>query len=187
MEKTKTAKLTESAVLIAIATILSFYKFFDLPNGGSITALSMVPLIILSYRNGIKWGFFAGSVFGMIQLLIGISALKGISIITVIGSFFLDYLFAFGILGIAGIFKNSRFNPVLSLGLGAFIATSARFIFHFLSGFLLWSDILNDGFSAVIYSFTYNISYMGFEIVFTSVACALLGGSMAILNKNNQK
>ena len=175
--------MTECAVMIALATILSLYKIIELPSGGSITALSMVPLIVLSYRNGLKWGVFSGFVFGLIQLLIGISALKGVSAITVVGSFFLDYLLAFGSLGLAGLFKNSKFNPALALGLGAALGTIVRFLCHFISGFLLWSSLVDEGFGAITYSFGYNITYMGPEIVATIVGCVILGGTIAVVGK----
>ena len=46
-------KLTESAIFIAIATVLSFLKI-DLPFGGGVTIVSMLPLVIISHRWGWK-------------------------------------------------------------------------------------------------------------------------------------
>lgn len=58
----KTRKLTESAILIALGTVLAlltnYIPFLNLPYGGSITIFSMVPLVVISYRYGVKWGDF---------------------------------------------------------------------------------------------------------------------------------
>ena len=68
----KTRILVEGAMLIALATILSYVKFYDLPFGGSIT-LEMLPLVIMGLRNGPKWGCFTGFVHGLLQMIIGFS------------------------------------------------------------------------------------------------------------------
>lgn len=73
MKNTKTRALVESAILIALATILSLIKLVDLPYGGSITIASMFPIVILSYRFGLRWGCAAGLVYGIIQQLTGLS------------------------------------------------------------------------------------------------------------------
>ena len=62
MSKTysKTRILAECALMIAIGTVLSNIKFFTMPNGGSITLLSMLPFVLVSFRHGAKWGLFTG-------------------------------------------------------------------------------------------------------------------------------
>ena len=108
--------MTECAVLIALATILSIIKVFEMPWGGSITAASMLPLVIIGYRHGIKWGMFSSVVFSVIQMMLGggtISAafLPGddqmkwyLAIIMVL----LDYFFAFSLVGLSGLFIDSQ-------------------------------------------------------------------------------
>ena len=98
--------LVLAGVLVALGTALSFVKVFDLPYGGSITLCSMLPVMLFSFRSGIKWGLGAGFTFSVLQLLFGLDALKGISGATVAGSIFLDYLLAFTVLGLAGIFRG---------------------------------------------------------------------------------
>ena len=62
MSKTysKTRTLVECALMIALGTVLANIKIFEMPNGGSITLLSMLPFILVSYRHGTKWGLFPG-------------------------------------------------------------------------------------------------------------------------------
>lgn len=73
MSKTysKTRILVECALMIAIGTVLSNIKFFTLPNGGSVTLLSMLPFVLVSFRHGVKWGLFTGFVNGCLQMLLG--------------------------------------------------------------------------------------------------------------------
>ena len=68
---TKTRTLVECALMIAIGTVLSNIKFFTLPNGGSITLLSMLPFVLVSFRHGVKWGLFTGLVNACLQMLLG--------------------------------------------------------------------------------------------------------------------
>jgi len=70
---TKTRTLVECALMIAIGTVLSNIKFFTLPNGGSITLLSMLPFVLVSFRHGVKWGLFTGLVNACLQMLLGTS------------------------------------------------------------------------------------------------------------------
>ena len=71
---TKTRTLVECALMIAIGTVLSNIKFFTLPNGGSITLLSMLPFVLVSFRHGVKWGLFTGLVNACLQMLLGCCA-----------------------------------------------------------------------------------------------------------------
>ena len=73
MSKTysKTRILVECALMIAIGTVLSNIKIFTMPNGGSVTLLSMLPFVLVSFRHGVKWGLFTGLVNGCLQMLLG--------------------------------------------------------------------------------------------------------------------
>lgn len=73
MSKTysKTRILVECALMIAIGTVLSNIKIFTMPNGGSVTLLSMLPFVLVSFRHGVKWGLFTGFVNGCLQMLLG--------------------------------------------------------------------------------------------------------------------
>lgn len=74
MEKTKTSTtIVECAILIAMAFALSFIKIIDMPYGGSVTAASMVPIIVAGYRHGLKWGLLTGFTYSILQLLMGLA------------------------------------------------------------------------------------------------------------------
>lgn len=181
----RTLNLVTGGVLVALGTVLSFIKVFDLPYGGSITLCSMLPVMLFSYRAGTKWGLGAGFVFSVLELLFGLDALKGISGTTVAGSIFLDYLLAFTVLGLAGIFRNKIKNGPLAFTLGCLVAGLLRYASSFLSGWILWGEYADVNFSpmlagmsgntlACFYSLFYNGSYMIPEILITCVAAFLL-------------
>lgn len=171
----KTRILVEGAMLIALATILSYIKFFELPFGGSIT-LEMLPLVVMAYRNGTKWGCLTGFVHGLLQMIIGFSnVLYCATLISQIGCILLDYLLAFTVLGLAPVFaKLIKKNVKAGYILGAVIAGILRFVCSFLSGWLLWGSYAPEGTAPVVYSFTYNASYMVPDIIIVAVVIAIL-------------
>jgi len=171
----KTRILVEGAMLIALATILSYIKIFEMPFGGSIT-LEMLPLVIMGLRNGSKWGFLTGFVHGLIQLIIGFSnVLYCATLISQIGCIVLDYLLAFSVLGLAPLFiKFGGSNKKLGYIIGAVIAGLLRFACSFLSGWLLWGSYAPEGTGPIIYSLTYNGSYMIPDIIILAVVIAIL-------------
>ena len=67
----KTLRLVTSGVLIGLATVLSVIKVFALPFGGSVTLFSMVPILVLGYMYGVKWGLLSGGVYGLLQMILG--------------------------------------------------------------------------------------------------------------------
>lgn len=181
----RTINLVTGGVLVALGTVLSFIKVFDLPYGGSITLCCMLPVMLFAYRTGIKWGLGAGFVFSVLELLFGLDALKGISGATVVGSIFLDYLLAFTVLGLAGIFRGKIKNDPAAFTLGCFVAGMLRYASSFLSGWILWGQYADANFSPMLaglsgntlaccYSLVYNGSYMIPEIIVTCIAAFLL-------------
>ncbi len=171
----KTRILVEGAMMVALNVILSMIQFpGPWINGGSITAFSMIPVCLFAFKYNIKWGLLAGQATALLQLLLGMDGLRGISLGTVIGAVILDYILAYGVLGLAGIFKKVIPNVAISFTWGCFFATVMRFICHFVSGFVLWYDLMAEGFAAVTGSFTYNIGYMGPEIIITTIGAALV-------------
>lgn len=170
----KTRKLTETALLIAMATVLSLIQFpGPWVNGGSITLCSMLPICIIGYRYGVRWGILGGFVHGLLQLLLGVNALKGISLDTLVLSVILDYLLAFAVLGLSGLFRNTIKNPSVAFMAGSAIGIFLRFVCHFISGAFVWVSILNEtglNWAGILYSLEYNGSYMGPELVITLAA-----------------
>lgn len=171
----KTRILVEGAMMVALTTVLSMIQFpGPWINGGSITAFSMVPVCLFAFKYSTKWGLLAGLATGLLQLLLGMDGLRGISIATVIGAIILDYMLAYGVLGFAGVFKKLIPNTTIAFTLGSFFAVVLRFLCHFVSGFVLWYDLMAEGFGAVTLSFSYNIGYMGPEIIITTLGAALV-------------
>lgn len=175
---TKTHKMAECALLIAAATVLSFIKFpGPWVNGGSITLCSMVPICIIGYRHGAKWGLISGFIYGILQMMFETSALKGITFATFIAAVFLDYIFAFSVLGLSGIFRRTIKNQTVSFVAGSSFAVFLRFICHFISGFLVWDSMINAtgiSWAGIVFSLQYNLSYMLPELIITAAVGAML-------------
>lgn len=161
MEKKRVLKLTETALLIALATVLSLVKLFELPYGGSITAFSMVPILIIAFRYGPKWGMLAGFVNSLIQLLLGAGTLSyATSAVAAIAIILLDYIFAFSFFGLAGIFKKQIKNDAVAAAVGATFVCFIRYFFHVISGCTVWAGISIPTGAALMYSLSYNATYM---------------------------
>lgn len=137
-----TLKLTVSAIMVALSTILSFVKFAELPYGGSVTLFSFVPVLFVGYAYGFKWGISAGLVYGVLQTIFGISgavAGAGFKWWQVALCALLDYLVSGAALGTAGMFKKSIKNREVSFGLGILVACIIKYACHFLSGYILFA------------------------------------------------
>ncbi|HIQ68227.1 MAG TPA: energy-coupled thiamine transporter ThiT [Candidatus Faecousia excrementigallinarum] len=214
--KTKTRMLTESALLIAMAIVLELVaKAFipEMPFGGQVTLVSMLPIVLISYRHGVKWGLLSGVVYAALEMVIGAKTVaaafqpdyfgSGVLIVNALLMCLLDYVLAFTILGIGGCFRNKIQNPGLSLCLGSIVALSCRYLCHILSGYILFGSYaewfftqegfpawganlvasLNPQLLALAYSVVYNGMYMIPEIVFTAVAALLLSKVPGIVKK----
>ena len=203
----KTKRLTESAMLIAVAIILELLSKMFIPEmtfGGQLTIVSMLPIVLISYRHGVKWGFLAAFAYALIEMVIGAktvaaafqpgyfgdAAMIGNAIIMCV----LDYLVAYTLLGLGGIFRNKIHNPSLSLMAGALVALGARYVAHIASGYILfagWAEwfFTQEGFPqwgaklvenlspqvlGFVYSVVYNGLYMVPEMVFTAIGAFLL-------------
>lgn len=177
MRNTKVKLLAESAVMIALAFVLSCFKVLEMPFGGSVTLLSMLPIILIAVKNGPAWGFGTAFCYSLTQLAVSGVFGWGLTPIILIGAILLDYIVAFTILGIAGVFGKTRFGTVC----GTVAACALRFVSHFFSGFILWANY--EKFVAfgsewvgrpVFYSLCYNGAYMLPEMIFTVVGVAVL-------------
>ena len=169
----KVMMLCESAVMIALATVLSFVKI-EWPFGGSITICSMLPILLIAYRYNVAWGCFTGVVYGLIQLLLGMSnfayATSGLAVVMIA---LFDYLVAFGAIGFGGLFKKMK-NQAVGLCIGAILAGFLRFVCHFISGVTVWGGFAED-MPAWLYSLTYNGVYMLPETIILAVGAVIVG------------
>jgi len=139
------------------------------PQGGSIS-ITMLPLIILAYRHGLKVGILSGMVYGILDAMITGFAFVGIHW----GVLFFDYLLAFGSIGFSALVFKLNKRSLKIFVLGTILGTTLRYFFHFLSGVILFSEYAPEGQPVVIYSLIYNGWYMVPSIVLTIVIGAAL-------------
>ena len=216
--QTKTKRLTESAMLIALAVVLELVGRMvipPMPFGGQLTIVSMLPVVLISYRHGVKWGLTAGFGYSLVQMALGAGTVTaafqpgyfgdGVMLMNAVIMCCLDYVLAYTLLGLGGIFRDKVGNPGLSLMLGSLVALGARYLAHILSGYILFSGwaewfFTQDGFPAwgaglvealspTALSWTYSAVYNGMfmipEMIFTAVAALVIGRIPRIVEKNN--
>ena len=175
--------IAESAIMLALATVLSMIPFLQLPMGGSITIFSMLPVLIIAYRYGMKWGFLVGITYGLIQMVLGLNNLTyATSPWAVICIILFDYLVAFSVLGFGGLFRKLKIQSV-GFALGTAIACTLRFLCHFITGVTVW-DMYAEDMPVALYSLIYNGSYMLPETAITIVIGVIL---MLFLNFRSEK
>ncbi len=192
----KTLRLVTSGVLIGLASVLSIIKVFALPFGGSVTLFSMVPILVLGYMYGVRWGLLCGAVYGVLQMVLGATmsqAFAGLTGYMVAVMALLDYIVAYVAVGMSGVFKNKLKNHSVSIALGSIIAILLRLVCHFLSGWILWGSYassyfeeMNNSFGsfmlgafdgqllACMYSLVYNASYLLPELVMSVIGVVAL-------------
>ena len=196
-KSSRTRILVESALLVAMATVLSNLKIWQSPYGGSVTLLSMVPIIVLSLRRGIKVGLTAGFVHGLIQLLLGLSNVAWVPTPAgIVICALTDYLLPFTLLGLGGLFRKVKFtgndtaNGMIAAALGALLVTVLRFGSHMISGAVIWYALdlewYADDPAHIVhlygpwaFSAVYNGIYMVPEILATTVATPLLAKALS--------
>ena len=173
-----TKALIESAITVALATVLSMIKIWEMPLGGSITLLSMLPIMLVSVRHGVKWGLGAAFVYSWTQVLTGKVFSWGLTPTMLVASLLLDYILAFTVLGLAGAFRKKGTAGVIA---GMVMSCVLRFIVHFISGIVLWTNVeefIVFGQSwvnrPVLYSLCYNGLYMLPETVFAIIGAVVL-------------
>lgn len=179
--KNKTLILVEGAVMVALATALSFIRVLKMPWGGSVTLLSMLPIMIYAIRRGLAAGMACSFVYSLVQFVQGIMDGLfgwGLTIPMLIACIMLDYILAFTAIGLAGAFKKHGFKGWIS---GVVLASVVRFFIHFLSGCLIWKsfgELWGDFFTenTYLYSFLYNGAYMLPETIFTVIGAVILLG-----------
>ena len=175
----KTKILVEGAAMVALATVLSFIRVFKLPWGGSITLLSMLPIVLFSIRRGVQSGMVVSFVYALVQFFQGVlDGLFGwgLTPVMLIACILLDYVLAFFVLGLAGLFRKKGIAGWIG---GIALAVGLRFVCHFLSGVVIWGSFgeLWSGFSTDntwLYSFLYNGCYMLPEMLFTIIGAVAL-------------
>lgn len=172
--RSKTRILTECAMMVALSAVLMQVKLFSMPQGGSVTLCSMLPIILVSYRNGAKWGIMTGLVLAGLQMITGWYAPPAGTIAAYFGMILLDYVLAFTLLGTAAVWAKPFKNRYAGIAVGTTVVSFIRFLCSFFSGFLIWKSNAPSGEGAVLYSLGYNASYMIPETIITVAAAILL-------------
>ena len=211
----KTKRLTESAMLLAIAVVLELAGkaiIPPMPFGGQLTLCAMLPVVLIAYRHGTRWGLLSGFVYSLLQMALGGATVTaafqpgyfgdGRMIANAILMCALDYVAAYTALGLGGIFRR-RLAPRAALCSGVCVALGARYLCHIASGYILfagWAEwfFTQDGFPAwgaalvsslspaalgLVYSIVYNGMYMIPELILTALAAAILGKNTTICRK----
>ena len=204
-KKQRTQAITVSAIMIAfavsISAICAVMPFLNLPFGGGFTIASMLPIILVAYMYGTKWGILTAFCYSVIQMLLGFNTVsafflpgdsqmmwwKAVLVILI------DYVIAYTVLGLGGIFRK-KYGIRKALVLGSIFALLLRYLAHVVSGaifFGAWAEwfFTQDGFYAwggkileifsgntlaLVYSIIYNGTYMIPEIIITAIAAALI-------------
>lgn len=212
----KTKRLTESAMLLALAVILEVVSKMFIPPmtlGGNLTIVHMLPVVLIAYRHGTKWGFVAAFAYSLIQTMLGMDSVSaaflpgsdeymGLNAITMV---LLDYILAYTVLGIGGIFRDRIKAPGTALMCGSILALSARYACHIASGYILYSSwaewfFTQDGFPAwgaqlvatldpntlgFVYSVVYNGMFMIPEIILTAAMSLVIARVPGVVAKVN--
>lgn len=167
-----TKAISYAAICIAMSFALSYLKLWQMPQGGSVTVASLLPLMLYSYMFGVRKGVFAGMIYGVLQ------AVQDPWIIHP-AQFLLDYPIAFAAIGVSGMFakwKKLENLPQVQFALGAVVAVVLRFFAHILSGVFAFSEYSTLD-NVWIYSMAYN------SFVFVDIAIALAAGVFALCSK----
>ncbi len=172
--------LCQSAIFIALATILSFLPVYELPMGGSVTLASMLPILFIGVKFGAKWGMGSAFTYALIQLAQAL--IKGNVFIYCVGAtavivcVLFDYIIPFTILGLSFLArpkKDDKLSIVRTLIIFSIIIF-CRFLCHFITGIVIWKQWAPDGMGAFIYSLFYNGSYMLPELLITLIITGYL-------------
>jgi thiamine transporter len=216
--QTKTKRLTESAMLIALAVVLEIVGrtvIPPMPFGGQLTLVSMLPIVLISYRHGVRWGLTAGFGYALVQMALGADTVTaafqpgyfgdGTLILNAIIMCLFDYILAYTLLGLGGLFRSRISKNGIALMCGSLVALGCRFLAHIVSGYVLfagWAEwfFTQEGFPAwgaslverlspdmlgLTYSVVYNGMYMVPEILLTAVAAVLIARIPRIVVKES--
>ena len=161
--------LTEGAVFVALAWMLGYLKLFELPQGGSVN-LAMLPIFIYCARWGFGPGMLASFVYSLLKLMLDGAYAWGWQ--SMLG----DYIVAFTVLGLAGLFHKQYYGFFI----GAVVGSLARFLVHYLVGVWVWGEYMPESFFGMtmttpwFYSFLYNGSFMLIDMVLCLIVGLLL-------------
>ena len=153
-----TTSIAFAALAIALSFLLSHIRLYRMPQGGSITPASMLPIMLFAHVFGVAPGLLAGLAYGVLQFL-QTPGLLPIAPFYAVCQVILDYLLAFGLLGMAGIGGKCFSKETVSLPLGILLSAVLRLLCSVASGVLFFAEYAGDQ-NPLWYSAAYNSSYM---------------------------
>ena len=171
--------------MLAIATVLAFIcayiPFLNFPFGGGLTIASMLPIVLVSYMYGIKWGLFTGGIYSLIQMLMGHGTIVAMFLpnddayqgaLRAIIICLLDYIVAYTSIGLGGLFRNRVKNHSLALCLGVIVALTVRYAVHITSGAIFYGAFAEWFFTDTVFA----------EMAFSkSIMEKMSGGMLALV------
>lgn len=164
-----TKQLVYSAVAIALAIVCSMIKFSSLPMGGSITLFSMLFIVLIGYWYGPSVGIMTAVAYGLLQFVLE-------PIFYTLPQMLIDYPLAFGALGLAGFFHKKKFG----LQIGYIVGVIGRYVFAVISGYVFFGAYAPEGTPAIVYSLTYNATYIVPEAIVTLILISIPAVSKAL-------
>ncbi len=180
--------LAESAMMVALSIavfIVSDFIPWPYAYGGGFSLFGQVPIILVSYRHGVRNGLAASMVLAIFEMIMGYRNFAYVSgIVAYLIVAFADYIVAFGCLGFGGMFRDKMKNQASELALGGAMVCIIRFVCHFISGVTIWSGYCPEGMAVAWYSFIYNGSYMAVELILTVIGLVAIGKIFNLKKKN---
>lgn len=173
-----TKLMTQVAIAVALSVVLNLFKLYTLPQGGSVTLGSMIPILLMAFLYGPEVGFLTGLIYGILNLILDPYILNPVQVL-------FDYPLPYIALGLAGYFKNSfssadnsNENKIINFIkyplLPTFIAVFVRFICHYISGVVFFAEYAPEGQSVYLYSLIYNASFLSIDFIICLVILAVL-------------
>lgn len=153
--------LLVGALCIGLSFVLSYITIWKMPNGGSITPASMLPIMIFAYIYGTPKGIIVGIAYGLLQMIQDPWLVNFWQVM-------LDYIVAFGALSLAGLFRKNIIPGIICGCMG-------RFVSAFLAGVIFWGSYAPEGVSPVVYSLGYQATYIIPEMILCIVITLIPG------------
>ena len=167
-------KLAFSSAALAVAVVTAMIRLWQMPMGGTITLCSMLFVVLIGYWYGPFIGLTASVAYGLLMFILE-------PYIVSVPQVLVDYIFAFGALGLSGFFSEKKNGLVI----GYVVAVLGRFVFAVLSGVIFFGQFAPENMSPLVYSVLYNGSYLAAEAAITLVIILIPSVSSALANVKN--
>lgn len=179
MRNKRVLLMVEIAIFAALGFVLDFIAF-RMPQGGSVS-LVMIPIVLMAFRRGNGAGVITGLLVGLLQIVTGFISVAPLSFGFVVMQVILDYLLAYGVVGLAGMMRVRYLEAVRArktgkviamVALGVLIGSFLRYVIHVITG-ILFFGMFAEG-NVFVYSAVYNATYMIPVAIVAAIVCSLL-------------